>query len=170
MWPDCQLQAFNAEVTASATILLHHAPIAVPLCWSFCLGRLGGLPLRVCYFFLPWPRFAEDGTILDDSSQQLWAFFIHPRASFLLGLGLGFDIKWVGVPRSFGPTLIILITENTHSIIALESKKINTNTNTLVCSSDGWFYHYMMHPKNIITPLSGWCCFTNPIFVSIERP
>ena len=36
----------------------------------------------VCCFFLPWHRFAEDRMVFGDSSQQLWAFLIHPRMFF----------------------------------------------------------------------------------------
>ena len=63
-------------------LLPHHAPIVVPLCWSFCSGRLGGLLWMVCRFFLPWHWLAEDRTVLGDSSQQLWAFLIHSRMFF----------------------------------------------------------------------------------------
>ena len=59
-------------------LLLHHALIAVSLCWSFSLGWQGGLPLRVCCLFLQWPRFAKDGMVLGEASQQPWAFIIYP--------------------------------------------------------------------------------------------
>ena len=65
---DCQLRAFNAEVTTSHRIAPPPCPIAVPLCWSFCLGWLGGLSLRVCYFSLQWPWLAEDKMVLGDAS------------------------------------------------------------------------------------------------------
>ena len=68
-------------------LLLHHSLIAVSLCWFFSLGRQGGLPLRVCCFFLQWARFAKDGIVLDEASQQPWAFIIHPRT---------FPFSWCG--------------------------------------------------------------------------
>ena len=86
MWPDCQLQAFNAKVTP-----------------SFCLGRLGGLSLRVCRFLLSWPWFAEDRIVLDNVSQQLGPSLFILEHFFFLGVGLGVDMRWTGVAKSFGP-------------------------------------------------------------------
>ena len=34
----------------------------------------------------------------------VWIPFVRPRTFFLLGMGHGPDMKWVGVPKSFGPT------------------------------------------------------------------
>ena len=36
-----------------------------------------------------------------------WIPFVRPRAFLPPGMGHGPDIKWAGVPRSFGPTNII---------------------------------------------------------------
>ena len=35
----------------------------------------------------------------------IWIPFVRPQAFFLLGMGLGLDMEWAGVPRSFGPTI-----------------------------------------------------------------
>ena len=86
-------------------LLLHHAPIAGPLCWSFCLGRQGGLYLRVCRFLLPWPWLAEDRIVLGDVSRQLGPSLFILERFFFLGVGLVLDMRWAGVAKSFGPTL-----------------------------------------------------------------
>ena len=39
----------------------------------------------------------------------VWILFVRPRTFLPPGMGYEPDIKWVGVPRSFGPTIIILI-------------------------------------------------------------
>ena len=69
MWPNCQLRAFNAEVTASPRI-------APPPCLHSCstvlvllFGTTKGLSLRVCCFLLPWPWLAKDRMVLGDISQ-----------------------------------------------------------------------------------------------------
>ena len=82
MRPDCQLQAFNAEVTASPIIAPPPYPHSCPPVLVLLFGTTGRLSWKVCCFFLPWPRFAEDGTALGVASQQLWAFLIHPRMFF----------------------------------------------------------------------------------------
>ena len=47
----------------------------------------------------------------------VWNSFVHPRAFFLLGMGFGLDIKGAGVPRSFGPTVIIIETEEKYGML-----------------------------------------------------
>ena len=84
-------------------LLLHHAPIAVPLCWSFYLGRLVGLSLRVCYFPLQWPWLAEDRMVLSDASQQLGPSLLILERFFFLGVGLGLDMKWAGLCQILQP-------------------------------------------------------------------
>ena len=37
----------------------------------------------------------------------VWIPFVRPRHFFLLGMGLGLDMKWAGVLRSFDPTTVI---------------------------------------------------------------
>ena len=107
MRPDCQLQAFNAEVTASPTILLHHAPIAVPLCWSFCLGRLGGMSLRVCCFpfnDLGWPRTGWSSAMPPSS---LGLPYSSSDVSSFSAWALGLIWNGLGFAKSFSPTDII---------------------------------------------------------------
>ena len=89
-------------------LLLHHAPIAVLLYWSFCLGRLGGLSLGVCCFLLPWPWLAEDRMVLGNDSQQLGPSLLILRRFFFLGVGLGLDTKWFRLAKSFAPQLYII--------------------------------------------------------------
>ena len=91
-------------------LLLQHAPIAVLLCWSFYLGRLGGLSLGVCCFLLPWPWLAKDRTVLGDDSQQLGPSLLILEHFFSLSVGLELDTKWVGLAKSFGPTIYNLNT------------------------------------------------------------
>ena len=86
--------------------LLHHAPKVSPLCWSFCLGRLEGLSSRVCRFLLMWPWSAEDRVVLGSISWQSGFSLFFLGHFFLLSMGHGPDMKWVGVPRSFGPTIV----------------------------------------------------------------
>ena len=48
---------------------------------------------------------AEDRVVLSNISWQSGFLLFILRHSFLLGMGLGLDIKWVEVPRSFGSTI-----------------------------------------------------------------
>ena len=103
MRPDCQLRAFNAEVTTSLRIAHPPCPHSCPLCWSFCLGRLGGLSLRVCYFPLQWPWLAEDKIVLGDAFQQLGPSLLILWCFFFLGVGLELDMKWAGLCQILQP-------------------------------------------------------------------
>ena len=47
---------------------------------------------------------AEDRIVLGDVSWQLGLSLLILRHFFLLGVGLGFDMRWAGVAKSFGPT------------------------------------------------------------------
>ena len=87
--------------------LLHHALIVDPLCWSFCLGCLRGLSLGVCHFLLSWPWLVEDRVVLDDVSQQFGPSLFVLEGFFFLGVGLGLDMRWVGVARPFGTTIAL---------------------------------------------------------------
>ena len=105
MWLDCQLRAFNAEVTGSPTMVLLPSSHSCP-------------PTLV-------PLFGDDGedcggwrTALSSqgisSPRTWWSSAISPSSfrSSLVILGcfpprLGpwaYYSKWVGVPKSFGPT------------------------------------------------------------------
>ena len=86
-------------------LLLHHAPMAGPLGSELPLGCSRGLPLATWCFPLPWFWSAEDRVVLGSISWQSgFPLFILGRF-FLLGMGLELDMKWAGVPRSFGPTI-----------------------------------------------------------------
>ena len=89
-------------------LLFYNAPMAGPLDSELPLGCLRGLPLAAWRFPLPWFWSAEDRVVLNSISWQsgfplfvLGHFFLH-------GMGLGLDMKWVGVLRSFGPTITLL--------------------------------------------------------------
>ena len=76
-----------------------------PLHLCFPLGRFGRLPLTACRFFLPWSRFAEDRIVLGNVSWQFGHSSFILGHFFLLGVGLGLDMKWAGVTKFFGPTI-----------------------------------------------------------------
>ena len=84
---------------------LHYTSMTVSLHWCFPLGRSRRLPLVVCCFLLPWSWFAEDRIVLGNVPWQFGPSLFVFRHIFLLGMGLGLDIKWVGVAKSFGPII-----------------------------------------------------------------
>ena len=43
--------------------------------------------------------------VLGDASLQLGPFLLILGHFLFLGVGLGLDMKWAGVPRSFGPII-----------------------------------------------------------------
>ena len=86
-------------------LLIHHTPMADLLHLYFPLGRSGRLPLVACHFFLPWPRFAEDRIVLGNVSWQFGPSSFVFGHFFLLGVGLGLDMKWAGFAKFFGPTI-----------------------------------------------------------------
>ena len=43
--------------------------------------------------------------VLDDASQQLGPFLLILRRFLFLSVGLGLDMKWAGVLRSFSPII-----------------------------------------------------------------
>ena len=88
-------------------LLFHYSPIAVLLHLCFPLGCSGKLPLVACRFLLSWFRFAENKIVLGNVSWQFGLFSFVLRHLFLLGMGLGFDMKWVGVSRFFGPIIAL---------------------------------------------------------------
>ena len=86
--------------------LFFHAPMAGPLGSKLPSGCLRGMPLATWRFPLPWFWFAKDRVILGNISwQSRFPLFVLGHF-FLLGMGLRLDMKWAGVPRSFGPTIV----------------------------------------------------------------
>ena len=86
-------------------LLLHYTPMAASLHLCFSLGRSGRLLLVACHFLLPWSRFAENRIVLGDVSWQFGLSSFILGHFFLLSVGLGLDMKWVGVAKFFGPTI-----------------------------------------------------------------
>ena len=86
-------------------LFLHYTPMAISLHLCFPLGRFGRPPLVVCRFLLRWSRFAENRIILGNVSWQFRHSLFVLGHFFLLGVGLGPDMKWAGVAKSFGPTV-----------------------------------------------------------------
>ena len=84
---------------------LHHSPMANPYGLESLLRSSSGLPRVTWCFSLPWFWPAEDRVVL--GSTIWWSGFPSFVLGhfFLLGMGLGLDIKWARVPRSFGPTI-----------------------------------------------------------------
>ena len=90
-------------------LLLHHAPMAGPLYQSFFLGCPRRLPLMACRSSFLWSRLAKGRIVLGDVSWQFGLSLFIIGRFFLLGMGLGLYIKWVGVAEFFDPTGIICI-------------------------------------------------------------
>ena len=86
-------------------LLFYHTPTVGPLGLKLPLGCSRGLPLAVWRFPLPWFWSAKDRVVLNSTSWQSGFPLFVLRHFFLLGIGYGPDMKWVGVPRSFGPTI-----------------------------------------------------------------
>ena len=84
---------------------LHYTLMTVSLHLCFPLGRSERLPLVACYFILSWSRFAENRIVLGNVSWQFGPSLFVLRHFFLLGVGLGLDMKWAGVAKFFGPTI-----------------------------------------------------------------
>ena len=91
-------------------LLFYHAPMAGPLGLKLPLGCSKELPLATWRFPLPLFWFAEDRVVLGSIFWQTGFPLFVFRHFFLLGMGLGLDMKWAGVLRSFGPTTCIFIT------------------------------------------------------------
>ena len=86
-------------------LLFYHAPMASPLGSELPLGCSRGLPQAAWCFPLPWFWSTEDGVVLGSIFWQSGFPLFILRHFFLLDMGLGLDIKWAGVPKSFGPTI-----------------------------------------------------------------
>ena len=89
-------------------LLFYHAPMAGPLGSELPLGCSRGLPLVALRFPLPWFWSAEDRVELVNISWQSGFPLFVLGHFFLLGVGLGLDMKWAGILRSFDPTVSIL--------------------------------------------------------------
>ena len=87
-------------------MLLHHTLMADSLHLYFPLERFRRLPLVACRFFLLWPRFVEDRIVLGNVCWQFGPSSFIFGHFFLLGVGLGLDMKWTGVAKLFGPTIV----------------------------------------------------------------
>ena len=85
-------------------LLFYHAPMASPLRSELPLGCLRRLPLAAWRFPLPWFWSAEDRVVLGSISWQSGFSLFVLEHFFLLGMGHEPNMKWAGVPRSFGPT------------------------------------------------------------------
>ena len=107
MRPDCQLRAFNVEVTGSPTMVLSpcsHScrPTLVPLfgddgegCggWRTALSSQGtSTPRTWCSSAISPSNFGPSLVILGHVPPRLGPWAYHS--------------KWAGVPRSFGPTSV----------------------------------------------------------------
>ena len=109
-----------------------------PLGLELPLGCSRGLPLVMWRFPLPWFWSAEDRVVLDSiSCQSEFPLFVLGHF-FFLDMGLGLDMEWAGVPRSFGPiltnTLRELVNNSFKEIFYGKWKKLSLKemlTNTL---------------------------------------
>ena len=86
-------------------LLFHHAPMAGPLGSESPLGSSRRLPLATWCLPLLWFRSAEDMVVLGSISWQPGFPLFILGHFFLLSMGLGLDMKWAGIPKSFGPTI-----------------------------------------------------------------
>ena len=86
-------------------MLFYHTPMAGPLGSELPLGCSKGLPLPMWRFPLPWFWSAEDRVVPGSISWQSGFPLFILEHFFLLGIGHGPDMKWAGVPKSFGPTI-----------------------------------------------------------------
>ena len=86
-------------------LLFYHAPMTGPLRSELPLGCSRRLPLATWHFPLSWFWSAEDRVVLNSISWQSGFSFFVLEHFFLFGIGHGPDMKWAGVPRSFGPTI-----------------------------------------------------------------
>ena len=86
-------------------LLIYYTPMADSLHLCFPLGHSGRLPLVVCCFLLSWSRFAKNRIVLGNVSWHFGPSSFILGYFFLLGMGLGLDMKWVGVAKFFDPTI-----------------------------------------------------------------
>ena len=60
-----------------------------------------------CRFLLPRSRFAENRFVLGNASWQFGLSSLVLEYFFLIGVGLRLDMKWAGVAKFFGPTIML---------------------------------------------------------------
>ena len=88
MWPDCQLWAFNVEVTASPRIAPPPYPHSCPIVLVLLFGTIGR---AIFGGVLLSPSVTLVGRGQDGPRRRLltaWAFLTHPRTFFLSRRGL----------------------------------------------------------------------------------
>ena len=88
-------------------LLLYHASMAGLLRSGFPLGCSRRLPLVAWLFLLTWFFSAEDRVVLGNISWQSGFSLFVLGHFFLFGMGHGFDMKWAGLAKSFGPTIAL---------------------------------------------------------------
>ena len=134
MQPDCQLRAFNAEVTGSCTIALspcfHSCPFTLVPSFGGWRGWLRWI--AYCPFFSgqELPRTRRSSAISLSSCGP--SFVILGHYPPLLGPRAYYS-EWAGAPRSFGPTVLflgstILFQLNFIFIYSTFSKKFSVST------------------------------------------
>ena len=62
----------------------------------------------VYYSFLSMTAVRQNKTVLDDASQQLWAFLSHPRMFSSSAWAFGLDIKMGWGTQILSPTIIYI--------------------------------------------------------------
>ena len=102
MRPDCQLRAFNADVTASSIIAPPPCPHSCPpvLVPSFGMTRMVALDGVLLFLSMTPVRRGHDGPrrcLPATLGLPYLSSNVFPSSAWALGL------KWAGVPRSFGP-------------------------------------------------------------------
>ena len=106
MWPDCQLRAFNAEVTGSFTIAFspcfHSCPPTLVPSFGDVREGCSGWRIALSSQDTSLPRTWRSSAISPSSFRSSLVILgpFPPR----LGLWAYYS-KWVGAPRSFGPTI-----------------------------------------------------------------
>ena len=101
------LWIFNTEVTASPRITFLLCSYGWPIGLRTSFGMLEGttfndVTLSPSVILVCRGQGRPRQYIL-----AVWIPFVRPRHFFLLGMGLGLDMKWAGVLRSFDPTTVI---------------------------------------------------------------
>ena len=98
--------AFNAEVTVSPWIAPAPYAHGYPTILVLLLGVLWEVAFAGMLFFPPGIWDAESRIVLSNVS-RLFRLSLFVLGHFsLLDVGLGLSIKWAGVVKFFGPTII----------------------------------------------------------------
>ena len=80
------------------------APPPRPYSWPTVLVLLFGTLGRTVFEGVP---LSPSVTLVCDVSQQFGPSLFILGRFFFLGVGLGLDMRWAGVAKSFGPTFVI---------------------------------------------------------------